>query len=226
MKINPRNREYITTNSSAPKTSNGAAAVTLRKGDKVSFCKYAGQEFPDLKSYIAFVPIEKLLHLDGSTKNANKTLTFTFGNVYGNDTILLVYATKDKLSIRDVIGGTVDPMYGISALHNFEYTSVDQAGDAVLTLPEDGEYTLFIKLSCDYKSLYNNVNAVNPVIAYGMVNLDTDKYIKPTLDALEAPISAIYGTNVIVGYAPLQQFTLNMKARSTSRRLIEKVSIG
>lgn len=193
--------EYITTNSSAPITSNGASIITLRKGDEVSICKHSGHASSDMQAYIAFVPITKLIHIDESVKNSNKTLTFTFGNVYGPGTILSVYATKNKLSIRDVIGGTITPMYNKATMYNFEYTSVDQEGDAVLTLPEEGEYSLYIKLSYDYKTLYNNSNTLNPIIACGMISLDTDKYIKPTLDKLESPISAIYGTNVIVGYA-------------------------
>lgn len=58
-----------------------------------------------------------------------------------------------------------------------------------------------MSVTIDNKTLYNNTNAVNHVVAYNIVDFDTDKYINPTLDKLTAPISATKGTNIIVGYA-------------------------
>lgn len=171
-------------------SSTSLQLLPLEKGDKIEILRNSDFCRDSLmKIYLAFTPSEKIYHIDQSVKNNNKTLSFTFGNIYDEASSLVISASKKKIKTRDVIGNTIVNTWGNTTV-TYDYTSVSEGDDAVLTLPEEGEYTLFIKLT------YNNKN-----IAYAVLSLDTDKYIKPTLDKLEAPISAIYGTNVIVGYA-------------------------
>lgn len=84
--------DYVITNSSSTKIYKGASVIPLRKGDKISFTRHSD---PEMKAYIAFIPEEKIFHIDQSVKNNNKTLSFTFGNVYGNNTILSLGAVKN-----------------------------------------------------------------------------------------------------------------------------------
>ncbi len=55
------------------------------------------------------------------------------------------------------------------------------------------------------------------VISVSSLILDTNTYINPTLDTLETPISALAGTNVIVGYGePYATVTVSYKNKKYS----------
>lgn len=158
--------------------------IPMQKGDKISIDKsYAA----DMTAYIGYIPMENVTVIDESVKNTNGTLRFTFGNVYENDTVLSIQATKKDISSSDILANDV---LAYKQNISYEVTSVSEDGDAILTLPEAGTYVLTIRLTMNDKS-----------IAYQILTLDTDTYIVPTLDKLEEPISAITGTNVIVGFA-------------------------
>lgn len=155
----------------------------MRKGDKFAL------QGKGLTFYVGFIPENYIFQVDESKKNENGTLAFIFGNVYGNDTVLSVMASEKTYSTRQVITDDITlPSYKTTTLYEYSSVATDN-GDAVLTLPKAGEYTLTFRLKTK-----DNTIAVSSMI------LDTNVYINPTLDTLEAPISAITGTNVIVGY--------------------------
>ncbi|MBR4344018.1 MAG: hypothetical protein IKP88_15195 [Lachnospiraceae bacterium] len=166
---------------------NGGYNIPIRKNDILAI---SVQSSYNLTVYIGFVPEEKIFCIDESVKNKNNTLTFTFGNVYGQGTTLSVYASKKKLSTATVLAKDIlQPDYNKSI--SYDCTSIlNDEGDAVLTLPERGEYTIVMMSEIKGK-IFSRLTFI----------LDTDKYIEPKLDALEEPISAVKGTNIIVGYA-------------------------
>ena len=158
--------------------------IPIREGDK-----FAIQGKGAFTFYIGFIPEEYIFQVDESKKNNNGTLSFTFGNVYGNDTVLSVLASENTYPTRQVIKEDVALVY-YKSTSLYEYSSVaTDNGDAVLTLPKGGEYTLTLR-----------VKMKDSTIAVDTFVLDTNAYINPTLDKLKEPISAITGTNVIVGF--------------------------
>lgn len=159
--------------------------VPIQKGDKFALQGTSN----GLTLYVGFIPENYIFQVDESKKNENGTLTFTFGNVYGNDTVLSVMASEKNYPTRQVITDDVKlPSYKTTTLYEYSSVTTDN-GDAVLTLPKAGEYTLTFRLKTK-----DNTIAVSSMI------LDTNAYINPTLDTLSEPISAITGTNIIVGY--------------------------
>lgn len=156
----------------------------MRKGDK-----FALQGKNGLTLYVGFIPENYIFQVDESKKNENGTLSFTFGNVYGNDTVLSIMASEKNYPTRQVITDDIKlPSYKSTTLYEYSSIATDK-GDAVLTLPKAGNYTLTFR-----------VKTKDNTIALSSMILDTTAYINPTLDMLEEPISAIMGTNVIVGY--------------------------
>lgn len=131
-----------------------------------------------LKLFFGFIAQNSTFSIDNVTKKDNKTIEVTVGNVYASGTDLTVFAVTGEKNTNDVIAETV----------TYQYTATEDKGDAVLVLPDDGVFTLKIN------TLLNGTP-----IAYQVFVLDTTKYLKPTLDVLETPYSALAGTNVIVG---------------------------
>lgn len=160
--------------------------IPIRKGDSFAIQNTGNG---NITLCIGFIPEEYIFQVDESRKNANGTLSFTFGNIYGNDTVLSVSASESVYATRRVISEDVKLSY-YKTTKLYEYSSIaTDSGDAVLTLPKGGEYTLTFRLAMK-----------GSTIAIGTIILDTDTYISPTLDKPAEPISAITGTNVIVGY--------------------------
>lgn len=165
------------------KLEEGVRLIPMRKGDAFSLQTTKSP----LTVYIGFIPENKIFNIDESSKNANGTLQFKFGNIYENNTVMSVYATKKVYKTQEIL---TNDLLSYNKTISYDYTSISDDQDAVLTLPNGGEYTLTIKVFMN-----------NTVISAATVILDTDKYIVPTLDKLEKPIAAIAGTNLIVGMA-------------------------
>ena len=167
--------------------TSSCSLIPIRAKDKIAITYNTGN---CLKMYIAFIPEEKIFSIDESYKKDNGTLSFKFGNVYGNDTVLSVYASKKSYSTKDILVEDLLKKSFENKTLAYDYTSVEEGEDAVLVLPNAGEYTIKVRLSMNGEA-----------IAFDTFILDTDKYIEPKLDALDEPISAVKGTNIIVGYA-------------------------
>lgn len=165
----------------------GYKMIPIRKKDKIAFTYNTGTS---LKMYIGFVPEEKIFNIDESAKNTNGTLGFKFGNVYANDTVLSVYAVNKEYSTKDILINDILPKSYINKTFAYDCSSVAEGNDSILTVQKNGTYTVTVRLS---------MNGTD--IAYDTFILDTDKYISPMLDVVEEPISAVTGTNIIVGYA-------------------------
>ena len=176
----------------------GAASyyVPMQKGDKFAI---KNTENGTRNIYVGFIPEDNIFHIDESKKKSNGTLSFTFGNVYGNDTKLMISASKEIYPTRQILTDDI-MLKSYQSTTLYEYSSVaNDEGDAVLTLPESGEYSLTIRLKMN-----------NDTIAIGYMILDTDAYINPSLKKLEQPIAAIADTNLMVGFGePLADVVLS-----------------
>lgn len=162
--------------------------IPIRKGDTFAFQNTEGGQ--KAKSfYIGFVPEDNIFIVDESKKNSNDTLTFVFGNIYGKGTELSISASNTLYPTRQIISEDVNyQIFQTTKLYSYSSVLSDD-GDAILTLPKSGEYSLTFRVKLN-----------DEVIIVSSMILDTNAYINPTLDILETPISAITGTNVIVGY--------------------------
>ncbi len=179
--------------------------IPIRKGDTFAFQNTQGGQ-RTATFYIGFVPEDDIFIVDESKKNSNGTLTFTFGNIYAKGTELSIMASDNIYPTRQIISQDVNyQIFQTTKLYNYSSVSNDD-GDAILTLPKGGEYSLTFRLKLN-----------DEVISVSSLILDTNTYINPTLDTLETPISALAGTNVIVGYGePYATVTVSYKNKKYS----------
>ena len=133
-----------------------------------------------LYGYFGFIAPTSTYNVDSVTLNSNKTIKVVVGNILANDTEMFIDIADGSFEAKDVY----------LSVPKYSYTSIQEDGDSIVTLPESGTYTLDIK-----------VKMGSTTCARQVLILDTTDYLKPTLSKLDAPISAISGTNVIVGYA-------------------------